>query len=129
MSVLKTYGDDTASFKPSKTYRLTGDRVEGKTDGKAAMLQAIDLALSTERWRYLIYSGDYGIELDELFGKSRPYVAADLERRITEALLEDDRITAVENFQISFSGDAATVTCTAATIFGDINVERGVPIG
>lgn len=128
MSVLKTYGDATG-FKPSKTYRLTGDRVEGKTDGKAAMLQAINLALSTERWRYLIYSGDYGIELEELFGKSRPYVAADLERRITEALLEDDRITAVENFQISFAGDTATVTCTAVTIFGDINVERGVPLG
>lgn len=128
MSVLKTYGDATG-FKPSKTYRLTGDRVEGKTDGKAAMLQAIDLALSTERWRYLIYSGDYGMELEELFGKSRPYVAADLERRITEALLEDDRITAVEDFQISFSGDTATVTCTAVTVFGGINVERGAPIG
>lgn len=128
MSVLKTYGDATG-FKPSKTYRLTGDRVDGKTDGKSAMLQAIDLALSTERWRYLIYSGDYGVELEELFGKSRPYVAADLERRIAEALLEDDRITAVEDFQISFSGDTATVTCTAVTIFGNVTVERGVPLG
>lgn len=128
MSVLKTYGDATG-FKPSKTYRLTGDRVEGKTDGKEAMLQAIDLALSTERWRYLIYSGDYGAELEELFGKSRPYAAADLERRITEALLEDDRITSVEDFQISFAGDIATVICTAVTIFGNVNVERGVPLG
>ena len=128
MSVLKTYGDATR-FKPSKTYRLTGDRVEGKTDGKAAMLQAIDLALSTERWRHLIYSGDYGVELEELFGKPCPYVAADLERRITEALMEDDRITAVEDFQISFAGDTATVTCRAVTIFGSVNIERGVPIG
>ena len=129
MSVLKTYGNDTTSFKPSKTYRLTGGRVEGKTDGKTAMLQDIDLALSTERWRYLIYSGDYGMELDELFGKSRPYVVADMERRITEALLEDDRITAVENFEISFSGDTATVCCTAVTTFGDVSIERGVTLG
>lgn len=129
MSVLKTYGDDTTSFKPSKTYALSSDRVEGKVDGKAAMLQAIDLMLSTERWRHLIYSGDYGMELEELFGKSRPYVAADLERRITEALLEDDRITSVEDFQIFFEGDRAAVTCTAVTIFGDVNIERGVPLG
>ncbi len=129
MSVLKTYGNDTTSFKPSKTYRLTGGRVEGKTDGKTAMLQAFDLALSTERWRYLIYSGDYGMELDELFGKSRPYVAADMERRITEALLEDDRIMAVENFEISFSGDTATACCTAVTTFGDVSIERGVTLG
>ncbi|HWP50746.1 MAG TPA: DUF2634 domain-containing protein [Clostridia bacterium] len=129
MSVLKTYGDDITSFKPSKTYRLTGDRVEGKADGKAAMQQAIDLVLSTERWRHLIYSGDYGMELDELFGKSRPYVAADLERRIREALLEDDRITAVENFEISFSGDTATASCTAVTLFGDVNIERSVSLG
>lgn len=129
MSVLKIYGADTTSFKPSRTYRLTGYRVEGKTDGKAAMLQAIDLALSTERWRHLIYSGDYGMELEELFGKSRPYVAADIERRIREALLEDDRITAVEDFEIAFSGDTATVSCTAVTIFGGVNIERGVTLG
>lgn len=129
MSVLKTYGSDTTSFKPSKTYRLTGDRVEGKTDGKAAMLQAIDLMISTERWRYLIYSGDYGIELEELFGKSRPYVEADVERRITESLLEDDRISEVKDFTISFEGDTAKVTCTAVTIFGSVDVERSVTLG
>lgn len=129
MSVLKTYGDDTTGFKPSKTYRLAGDRVEGKTDGKAAMQQAIDRMLSTERWRHLIYSGDYGMKLEALFGKSRPYVAADMKRRITEALLEDDRITAVEDFQISFSGDTAMVSCTAVTMFGAVNIERGVTLG
>ncbi len=129
MSVLKTYGEDTTSFKPSKTYRIVGDRVDGKTDGKTAISQAIDLMLPTERWRHLIYSGDYGMELEELFGKSRPFIAADMQRRISETLLQDDRITAVEDVEISFSGDTVTVTCTAITIFGDINVERSVSLG
>ena len=129
MSVLKTYGDDTTSFRPSKTYRLTGDRIDGKTDGKSAISQAIDLMLSTERWQHLVYSGDYGMELDELFGKSQAFISADMQRRISEALLQDDRITSVENFSIEFTGDTANITCTVVTIFGDVTVERGVPIG
>ena len=71
MSVLKTYGSDTTSRKPSKTYRIVGDRIEGFCDGKQAVMQAIDLMLNTERWRHLIYSGDYGVELEELLGQSR----------------------------------------------------------
>ena len=129
MSVLKTYGEDTTSFKPSKTYRIVGDRIDGKADGKTAITQAIDLMLSTERWRHLVYSGDYGMELEELFGKSRPFIAADIERRITESLLQDDRITSVEDFNVTFSGDTANITCTAVTIFGNVAVERGVTIG
>lgn len=129
MSVLKTYGEDTTSFKPSRTYRIVGDHIDGKADGKEAVIQAIELMLSTERWRHLVYSADYGIELEELFGKARPFVSADMQRRISEALLQDDRITSVEDFDISFSGNTAIISCTAVTIFGDVSVERGVTIG
>lgn len=129
MSVLKTYGEDTTSFKPSKTYRLTSDRVEGKTDGKNAVSQAIDLMLSTERWRHLIYSGDYGVELEELFGKSRGYLEADMERRFSEALAEDDRIKGIEGFAMTFLGDEAHISFTVITTFGNVTVERSVSIG
>ncbi len=129
MSVLKTYGEDAAGLKPSRTYRLTNSRVEGKTDGKNAVSQAIDLMLSAERWRHLIYSGDYGVELEELFGKSRGYLQADMERRFSEALAEDDRIKGIEDFQMVFSGDQANISFTVITLFGDVTVERGVSIG
>lgn len=129
MSVLKTYGEQAAGLKPSLTYRLTGERVEGKADGKQAVLQAVELALSTERWRHLIYSGDYGMELEELFGKPRGYLEADMERRFTEALLEDDRVKGIEGFAMSFSGDTANIMFTVLTDFGDIAIERSVPVG
>ena len=129
MSVLKTYGEKAAGLKPSQTYRLTNGRVEGRTDGKNAISQAVDLMLSTERWRHLIYSGDYGLEMEELFGKSRGYLEADMARRFSEALSQDDRINGIEDFQMTFSGDEANISFTVVTSFGNLTVERRVSIG
>lgn len=129
MSVLKTYGEKAAGLKPSQTYRLTNGRVEGRTDGKNAISQAVDLMLSTERWRHLIYSGDYGLEMEELFGKSRGYLEADMARRFSEALSQDDRINGIEDFQMTFSGDEANISFTVVTLFGNLTVERRVSIG
>lgn len=129
MSVLKTYGEKAPRLKPSQTYRLMNGRIEGRTDGKNAISQAIDLMLSTERWRHLIYSGDYGVEMEELFGKSRGYLEADMERRFSEALSQDDRIKGIEDFQMIFSGDEANISFKIITSFGNLTVERKVSIG
>ncbi len=130
MSVLKTYGSDMTSFKPSLTYQLKSNgHIEGRIDGRAAVEQAIDLMLSTERFAYSIYSPDYGAELAELIGARRELVLGDIERRITEALAEDDRIIGVDDFQISFDRECANISFTARTSFGDIDVERTVKLG
>ncbi len=127
MSVLKTYGADTDSFKPSRTYRLQGRRIEGYVDGKEAVEQAVDLILSVERFYYPIYSMDYGVELAELVGKPRPYVQGDIRRRITEALMEDDRIKEVKDFDLKFKGENAIVRFTVVSEFGEL--ERTVLVG
>lgn len=129
MSVLKTYGDDTDSFHPSKTWRLSGNRLQGMIDGKEAAAQAADLALSTERFFYDIFSYDYGVEFADLIGQDREYGKADLQRRIEEALGEDDRITGISDFTIDFDREAANVRFTVNTIFGDFNTERSVTLG
>lgn len=129
MSVLKTYGADTDSFHPSKTWKLSGNHLQGMIDGREAVAQAVDLMLSTERFYYDIFSYDYGVELADLIGKDRAFVKADIQRRIEEALSEDDRITGISDFEISFDREAAIVSFTANTIFGDIFEERSVEIG
>lgn len=129
MSVLKTYGDDTDSFHPSKTWRLSGNRLQGMIDGREAAAQAADLTLSTERFFYDIFSYDYGVELADLIGKDREYAKADLRRRIEEALGEDDRITGISDFTIDFDREAANVRFSVNTIFGDFNTERSVTLG
>lgn len=118
------------SIYPSKTYymNLETQRIRGDTDEIEAMPQAIYKILRTERYRYIAYSDNYGVELERLFGMPTSYVLPELERRIKEALEWDDRIRLVDGFE--FSVDGSTVTCrfTAHTIFGDIDAERTVHI-
>ena len=124
MSVLKTYGaEDADTFHPSLTFKIDGDRIQGKIDGLEAVKQAVDLTLSVERFEYEIYSWDLGLETKDLIGKSREYVRGDLERRIREALAEDDRVTGLSDFDVSFSGETATATFTVNTEFGNLSEE------
>lgn len=111
---------------PTKTYKLdfVRGRCSGFIDGREAMEQAIYKMLNTKRFAHLIYSDDFGFE--SLTGRERLFVRGDLPRRIEEALLQDERITAVEDMVIDFINDEAHVFFTAKTVYGDVNVLRGV---
>jgi len=114
---------------PSFTYamELSGDRIRGYTDELKAMEQAIYKIIMTERYKYIIYSWNYGIELADLFGKAISYVCPEIERRITEALLVDTRILSVDEFEFEFPKRGTVVAYfTAHTIFGDIRTKRAV---
>ena len=86
----------TLDTLPSYTLGLrTGsERVLGRVDGLEAMKQAVYLILSVERYDYLIHSWNYGVELQDLYGMPTSYCIPEIERRIREALLQDDRWTA-----------------------------------
>ena len=114
----------------SRTYKLNINKetISGYIDEREAMRQAIYLILNIERYDYLIYSWNYGIELKDLFGQPTFYVMAELERRITEALTADSRITGVDNFEITREGKKVHAKFTVHTIFGDIEVEKVVMI-
>lgn len=107
---------------PSYTYYIDFDRnrIIGTVDDIEAVKQAIYLILQTERYESLIYNFYYGTEFNSLIGKSRELITSELERRIREALLEDDRIVRVTDFTIEFTSDKAIVEFTVNTIFGDI---------
>jgi len=84
------------------------------------------LILHTERYRYLIYTPDYGSELEGLIGRDPLFVQSELKRRIREALMQDDRIEDVTNFNIRFDGDSALVRFTVVSVFGDFEAEQEV---
>lgn len=111
---------------PTKTYKLdfVRGRCSGFIDGREGMEQAIYKMLNTNRFAHLIYSDDYGFE--SLIGHERLFVKGDLPRRIEEALLQDERIMAVEDMEIDFINEEAQVFFTAKTVYGDVNVLRGV---
>ena len=109
---------------PSKTYYINRNtnRISCYIDDKDAIIQAIYLILSTERYESVIYNWYYGTEFDSLVGKDRDFVKSELKRRIAEAILEDDRILDVTDFDISFNKDVANVVFLVETNIGGINI-------
>lgn len=113
----------------SKNYKMYFDEevINGYRDEIEAMKQVIFKILNTERYQYIIYSWNYGIELEDLFGEPVSYVCPELERRITEALVQDDRIESVDSFSFDITQKRKVhVTFVAHTIFGDMEAERTV---
>ena len=114
--------------QPSRTYKmyLNETIIIGHTEQQDAMVQVVFNILNTERYQYIIYSWNYGIELIDLYGQPVSYVMPELKRRITEALTWDERIISVDNF--SFDTNKGKITCnfTVHTIFGDIETEKVV---
>ena len=88
----------------SRTFRMNHDTktITGTIDEVKAVEQAIFLILHVERYRWLIYSWNYGVEFEDMIGKPVDYCIPEIEHRIKEALLQDDRITAVEFLPLRF---------------------------
>lgn len=120
----------TVKTQPSLAYALQieKDRIRSTVDNIESVRQAVYLILCTERYAYLIYSWNYGVELKELIGQSIDYVLPEIKRRVTEALLQDDRITAVDNFDFETGRKTVHVTFTVYTLFGNIETETEVEI-
>lgn len=111
---------------PSKNHRMNFiDRIFGKVDTLDAMKQVCYKILLTERYQYLIYSWNYGIELADLFGQPVNYCIPEIQRRITEALLADDRVKSVDNFKFDTSKKKEILcTFTVHSIFGEFEMEK-----
>lgn len=116
------------STEPSNTFCVDFERgrVFGFVDEKEAVKQAIMLILNTERYKFLIYSWNYGAELEALIGTHPDIVEDEVERLISEALLQDDRITAVYDFEFSRNRDTLLVNFKVDSIYGDIDIETEV---
>lgn len=121
--VLSNY--DTTE-QPSMTYKLDRENkriVAVYEDYEEIIRQAVYLALLTERYDYAMYSWNYGIELSDLFGRERQYVIPMLMSRIKEALLQDDRILNVTNFNFNINRSKYSVSFTVITKYSNVDVK------
>lgn len=117
--------------QPSSTYKLDFERkrISGKIDNEEAIRQLVMKILYTERYAYVIYSSQYGVELDRLIGKDYDFIVSDLERTITEALLADDRILSITDFVAEQTAiDRMTATFTVNSVVGSVNINTEVII-
>lgn len=113
---------------PSKTFQIHNKTLTGYVDGKDAVRQAIYCILNTERYDWLIYSWNYGVELKDLFGKPMGLVKSKIKKRIKEALMQDDRIQGVDAFSFIETGRKLSVTFTVHTQYGDVEASKEVNV-
>lgn len=113
--------------QPSLTWRIdfTKNRVVGLCDELKAYEQAVYLALNVERYKYLILSWNYGVELNGLIGQPLPYVVPELERVITEAVMQDDRTQSVHSFEFDTSQRGiVSLRFVAQSIYGEVTIQK-----
>lgn len=120
---------------PTRTYKLNFEtkRITESIDGVEAIRQYAYKVLSTERANFAIYGTDdginYGVELQRFIGKPFSFISSDIERTISEALLQDERILAIKDFVIGEPiNDTLELSFTVSTLYGDIKINEEATI-
>ena len=115
----------------SKTYQMhiENEYIGGTCEDLESIKQAVFKILNTERYHYMMYSWNYGIETTDLIGQRMGYVLPEIQRRITEALSQDDRVLSVDSFEFD-TNKKHEVVCTFVvhTAFGSFESGKVVDI-
>jgi hypothetical protein len=101
-------------------------RLRGRGDNYEAVRQAVEVIVNVERFRWQIYSPNFGIELDGLLGNEPGFAASELQRRLSDAFLPDSRILGISGFSYTFEDGVLTAEVTVNTVFGP--VKTGVEV-
>lgn len=124
------FDEEEPSIEPLSTYRIdyeTGEITSEIIEGLEAIQQFVYMALRTPRFAHFIYSDDYGSEIEELLSDDEvtaEFKKMELPRLIEEALIYDDRISEVTDFDIEQVDDAFHVKFTVHSEEGALEVEE-----
>ena len=113
-----------------KDYRLSIDKekVSGTCNEIEAVKQTVFKILNTERYDNIIYSWNYGVETKDLYGMPMTYVKPEIKRRFTEALMQDERIKTVSDFEFEVRGHELYVSFFVTCDYGKFGAERTVTV-
>ena len=103
-------------------------RLRGQGDNYEAVRQAVEIIVNVERFRWQIYTPNFGTDFDGLLGHDSGFVASEIQRRLTDAFLPDNRLLGLANFSYTVNGDVLTASVTVNTVFGDVNTTLEVTI-
>lgn len=121
--------DIVIASQPSKTWIIDRNtmQVACMDDGLEAVRQAVEIALDVERFRWTIYSANFGSELDELIGQDEALITAEIPRLVEGALSQDDRVVQVDGYTFTRTGPASMhVSFTVHTVYGDLIEEMQI---
>lgn len=114
--------DIVVASQPSKTWIIDRNtmQVSCMDKGLEAVRQAVEIALNVERYRWTIYSANYGSELDGLVGEDEAYIIAEIPRLIEGSLSPDSRVVSVDDYTYTRTdANSLTVSFTVHTVYGD----------
>lgn len=123
--------DDSQVVKVPKEYGIdfqTGQLTGKIVEGLEAIKVWIWLCMHTERFRHAIYSADYGTSLEQYIGHmlSEEYINTDCESEISDALLINEYIESIEDFEAVRNSDSLNISFRVVTKFGSIEVDENV---
>lgn len=95
-------------------------RLRGRGDNFEAVRQAVEVIVNVERFHWQIYTPNFGIDLDGLLGSDPGFAASELQRRLTDAFLPDNRILGISDFSYVFQDTTLTAEVTVNTVFGPV---------
>lgn len=115
--------DIVVASQPSKTWIIDRNtmQVSCMDKGLEAVRQAVEIALNVERYKWTIYSANYGSELNDLVGEDEAYIIAEIPRLVEGALSPDSRVVSVDDYVYKKTDtNSMTVSFTVHTVFGDL---------
>lgn len=123
--------EDSQVIKAPKEYGInfqTGQLTGKIVEGLEAIKVWIWLCMHTERFRHAIYSADYGTSLEQYIGHmlSEEYINTDCESEISDALLINEYIESIEDFEAVRNSDSLNISFRVVTKFGSIEVDENV---
>lgn len=103
-------------------------RLRGRGDNYEAVRQAVEVIVNVERFRWQIYSPNFGTDFTGLLGNEPGFVASELQRRLSDAFLPDSRILGISDFAYEFENGVLTAAVTVNTVFGSVKASVEVPL-
>lgn len=115
--------DIVVASQPSKTWIIDRNtmQVSRMDKGLEAVRQAVEIALNVERYKWTIYSTNFGSELNDLVGEDEAYIIAEIPRLVEGALSTDNRVVSVDDYVYKKTDtNSMTVSFTVHTVYGDL---------
>ena len=115
--------DIVVASQPSKTWIIDRNtmQVSCMDKGLEAVRQSVEIALNVERYKWTIYSTNFGSELNDLVGEDEAYIIAEIPRLVEGALSPDNRVVGVDGYVYQKTDtNSMTVSFTVHTVFGDL---------
>ena len=114
----------------NRTWKLNDKdkTIVGMIDDIDAVKQAVFCYLNIERFQWIIYSWQIGIETKHLYGEPIDWVCSEIERVVQEALSIDNRILEIDNFEFEIEKRKIISKFTVKTVYGGFNHKMEVDI-